>query len=96
MVHKVQTMVPKLHSTNFEGMELIRPMYLIREADIIHWKEYNNLEFIQCACRFTEGCASCGGTGKGSKRAEIKQLIKRSDQGKSVYRKEHIQKCRKC
>jgi len=49
-------------------MELIRPMYLIREADIIHWKEYNNLEFIQCACRFTEGCASCGGTGKGSKR----------------------------
>ena len=73
---QVQTMMPKLHSTNFEGMELIRPMYLIREADIIHWKEYNNLEFIQCACRFTEGCASCGGTGKGSKRAEIKQLIK--------------------
>ncbi len=73
---QIQTMMPKLHSTNFEGMELIRPMYLIREADIIHWKEYNNLEFIQCACRFTEGCASCGGTGKGSKRAEIKQLIK--------------------
>lgn len=73
---QVQTMMPKLHSTNFEGMDLIRPMYLIREADIIHWKEYNNLEFIQCACRFTEGCASCGGTGKGSKRAEIKQLIK--------------------
>lgn len=73
---QVQTMMPKLHSANFEGMELIRPMYLIREADIIHWKEYNNLEFIQCACRFTEGCASCGGTGKGSKRAEIKQLIK--------------------
>lgn len=73
---QVQTMMPKLHSTNFEGMELIRPMYLIREADIIHWKEYNNLEFIQCACRFTEGCVSCGGTGKGSKRAEIKQLIK--------------------
>lgn len=73
---QVQTMMPKIHSTNFEGMELIRPMYLIREADIIHWKEYNNLEFIQCACRFTEGCASCGGTGKGSKRAEIKQLIK--------------------
>ena len=66
----------KLHSTNFEGMELIRPMYLIREADIIHWKDYNKLQFIQCACRFTEGCASCGGTGKGSKRAEIKQLIR--------------------
>ena len=73
---QIQTMMPKLHSTNFEGMELIRPMYLIRESDIIHWKDYNNLQFIQCACRFTEGCASCGGTGKGSKRAEIKQLIK--------------------
>ena len=73
---QVQTMMPKLHSTNFEGMELIRPMYLIREADIIHWKDYNKLQFIQCACRFTEGCASCGGTGKGSKRAEIKQLIR--------------------
>ncbi|MDO5383140.1 MAG: ATP-binding protein [Eubacteriales bacterium] len=73
---QIQTMMPKLHSTNFEGMELIRPMYLIREADIIHWKEYNKLEFIQCACRLTESCASCGGTEKGSKRAEIKQLIK--------------------
>lgn len=73
---QIQTMMPKLHSTNFEGMELIRPMYLIREADIIHWKDYNKLQFIQCACRFTEGCASCGGTGKGSKRAEIKQLIR--------------------
>ena len=61
---QIQTMMPKLHSTNFEGMELIRPMYLIREADIIHWKDYNNLQFIQCACRFTEGCASCGGEGK--------------------------------
>ncbi len=57
---QVQTMMPKLHSTNFEGMELIRPMYLIREEDIIHWKEYNNLKFLQCACRFTENCTSCG------------------------------------
>ena len=73
---QVQTMMPKLHSTNFEGMELIRPMYLIREADIIHWMHYNELHFIQCACRFTENCASCGGTEKGSKRAEIKELIK--------------------
>ena len=72
---QVQTMMPKLHSTNFEGMELIRPLYLIREADIIHWANYNDLHFIQCACRFTEHCASCGGTEKGSKRAEIKQLI---------------------
>lgn len=72
---QVQTMMPKLHSTNFEGMELIRPLYLIREADIIHWANYNDLHFIQCACRFTERCASCGGTEKGSKRAEIKELI---------------------
>ena len=72
---QVQTMMPKLHSTNFEGMELIRPLYLSREADIIHWANYNDLHFIQCACRFTEHCASCGGTEKGSKRAEIKELI---------------------
>ena len=72
---QMQTMMPKLHSTNFAGMELIRPMYLVREADIIHWARYNDLHFIQCACRFTENCASCGGTEKGSKRAEIKQLI---------------------
>ena len=72
---QVQTMMPKLHSPNFEGMELIRPLYLIREADIIHWANYNDLHFIQCACRFTEHCASCGGTEKGSKRAEIKELI---------------------
>lgn len=72
---QVQTMMPKLHSTNFEGMELIRPLYLIREADIIHWANYNDLHFIQCACRFTFLCASCGGTEKGSKRAEIKELI---------------------
>ena len=72
---QIQTMMPKLHSTNLEGMELIRPLYLIREADIIKWMHYNELHFIQCACRFTENCASCGGTEKGSKRAEIKELI---------------------
>lgn len=72
---QIQTMMPKLHSTNFEGMELIRPMYLIREKDIIRWKDYNHLTFINCACRFTESCASCGGTEKGSKRGEIKELI---------------------
>ncbi len=72
---QIQTMMPKLHSTNFEGMELIRPLYLVREADIIHWAQYNDLHFIQCACRFTEGCASCGGTEKGSKRADVKRLI---------------------
>ena len=72
---QVQTMMPKLHSTNFKGMELIRPMYLIREKDIIHWMHYNQLQFIQCACRLTESCASCGGTEQGSKRGEIKRLI---------------------
>lgn len=74
---QVQTMMPKLHSTNFEGMELIRPMYLIREEDIKHWARYNGLHFIQCACRFTESCSVCGGTEKGSKRGEIKELIRR-------------------
>lgn len=72
---QIQTMMPKLHSTNFAGMELIRPLYLIREADIIHWMKYNQLHFIQCACRFTEHCASCGGSEKSSKRDEVKQLI---------------------
>lgn len=70
---QVQTMMPKLHSTNFEGMELIRPLYLIREEDIIRWMHYNELRFIQCACRFTENLAS--GTGD-SKRVEIKELIR--------------------
>lgn len=73
---QVQTMMPKLHSTNFEGMELIRPMYLIREADIKHWRDYNHLEFLQCACRFTEVCAtSSDENGMTSKRMEIKNLI---------------------
>lgn len=73
---QIQTMMPKLHSTNFAGMELIRPLYLIREADIKHWCNYNDLHFIQCACRLTESCVACGGTDQGSKRGEIKELIK--------------------
>ena len=56
---QIQTMMPKLHSTNFEGMELIRPMYLIREDDIKAWRDYNGLTFLQCACKFTENCADC-------------------------------------
>lgn len=72
---QIQSMMPKLHSTNFEGMELIRPMYLIREEDIKHWREYNQLQFIQCACRFTDTCSTDGGN-TGSKRSEIKHLIK--------------------
>ncbi len=73
---QIQTMMPKLHSTNFEGMELIRPMYLVHEEDILAWKEYNDLTFIQCACRFTEQSYMSGdGIGK-SKRQEIKELIR--------------------
>lgn len=71
---KIETMMPKLHSRNFAGMELIRPMYLIREEAIKAWRDYNHLGFIQCACRFTENCVSCGG-GRGSKRDEMKEII---------------------
>lgn len=74
---QVQTMMPKLHSKNFEGMELIRPLYMVKEADIIAWKEYHDLQFIQCACRFTENCTMCDNGGGGSKRQEIKMLIKK-------------------
>lgn len=73
---QVQTMMPKLHSTNFEGMQLIRPMYLIREADIKHWRDYNDLHFIQCACKFTDTCTTCNNEETKSKRMEIKQLIR--------------------
>ena len=73
---QVQTMMPKIHSENYEGMQLIRPMYMVREADIIHWKQYNDLQFIQCACRFTENCTMCDNGGGGSKRQEIKNLLK--------------------
>lgn len=74
---QVQTMMPKLHSTNHPGMQLIRPMYLVREADIIAWSRYNDLQFIQCACRFTENCMICDNGGGSSKRQEIKMLLKR-------------------
>ena len=73
---QLQAMMPKLHSQNFEGMELIRPLYCVHEEDIIAWKNYNDLEFIQCACRFTENCTMCDNGGGGSKRQEIKILIK--------------------
>ncbi len=78
---QVQTMMPKLHSTNFEGMELIRPMYLIREEDIIRWKDYHELRFLQCACHFTETCDEVREDGTSdSKRMETKQLIARMKQ----------------
>ena len=73
---QIQTMMPKLHSTNFEGMELIRPLYLVREDDIKAWRDYNNLRFIQCACKFTDTCTTCNNEESKSKRVEIKELIK--------------------
>jgi tRNA(Ile)-lysidine synthase TilS/MesJ len=72
---QIQTMMPKLHSTNFPGMELIRPMYLIREEDIKHWCNYNELKFIRCACKLTEARDKALSPGDVSKRAEIKELI---------------------
>ena len=73
-----QTMMPKLRSTNFEGMELIRPMYLIRENDIISWAQKNHLTFLRCACHFTETCSAIRDDGSSaSKRLETKQLIRR-------------------
>ena len=78
MLHgaQIQTMMPKLHSTNFEGMELIRPMYLVRESDICAWRDYNDLHFLQCACHFTDTCTTCHEDGTtSSKRLETKKLI---------------------
>ena len=73
---QIQSMMPKLHSTNFEGMELIRPLYLVREDDIKAWRDYNGLRFIQCACKFTDTCTTCNNEENRSKRMEIKELIK--------------------
>ncbi|MBO7405025.1 MAG: tRNA 2-thiocytidine biosynthesis protein TtcA [Clostridia bacterium] len=91
---QLQGMIPKLHSRNYEGMELIRPLYCINEEDILAWKHYNDLEFIQCACRFTENCTSCDNGGGGSKRQEIKTLIRRlkrdnPDIEKSIFKSIH-------
>ena len=91
---QLQAMLPKLHSDNFEGMELIRPMYCIHEDDIIRWKNAHELEFIQCACRFTENCTMCDNGGGGSKRQEVKVLLKRlkkdsPDIEKSVFNSIH-------
>ena len=91
---QLQAMLPKLHSDNFEGMELIRPMYCIHEDDIIRWKNAHELEFIQCACRFTEHCTMCDNGGGGSKRQEVKVLLKRlkkdsPDIEKSIFNSIH-------
>lgn len=83
---QINTMMPKLHSTNFQGMELIRPLYYVRERDVLDWKAFNGLDFLQCACRFTEQTARekeamAGGEQAGelvhtSKRQEMKELIR--------------------
>ena len=73
---QIQTMMPKLHSTNYEGMQLIRPMYYIREDDIKAWRDFNGLRFLQCACRFTENAERSGQEASVSKRLETKRLIK--------------------
>ena len=91
---QLQAMLPKLHSSNFEGMELIRPMYCIHEEDIIRWKNAHGLEFIQCACRFTENCAASEDGSGNSKRREVKLLLKRlkkdnPDIEKSVFNSIH-------
>ena len=91
---QLQGMMPKLHSTNFAGMELIRPLYCIREEDIIAWRRYNGLEFLQCACRFTENCATADGGPGASKRLEVKNLLKRLRQDnpdieKSIFNSLH-------
>ena len=84
---QLQGMMPKLHSRNFPGMELIRPLYRVHEEDIIAWKNAHELSFIQCACRFTENCTLCDNGGGGSKRQEVKQLLKRLNRGEGKVEK---------
>ena len=88
---QLQGMMPKLHSTNFPGMQLIRPLYCVHEEDIVAWARYNGLAFLQCACRFTEGAASGA---MESKRQEVKRLLKdlrrnNPDVEKSVFNAIH-------
>ncbi len=91
---QLQAMIPKLHSTNFEGMTLIRPLYCVHEEDILAWKRYNGLEFLQCACRFTEELHSGYPLENGGKRQEIKELIRELKKTnpnieKSIFRSIH-------
>lgn len=72
---EIKTMMPKLHSTNFKGMELIRPLYMVRESDIVSWTRYNELEFLQCACHFTKINSDVSEEEMTSKRKEMKELI---------------------
>lgn len=91
---QLQAMLPKLHSTNFKGMTLIRPLYCVHEDDIIAWARDNDLEFIQCACRLTERSAADTGDVIVSKRKEIKLLLRRLRQDnpnieKSIFNSIH-------
>ena len=92
---QMQAMPPKLHSTSFPGMTLIRPMYCIREEDILAWKRYNDLEFIQCACRFTENCTMCDNGGGGSKRQD-QDPASPPEARQSKYRKQHLPQHPQC
>ncbi len=84
---EVKTMMPKVHSSHYPGMELIRPLYLVKEADIIAWRDHNHLTFLQCACRLTEGLAS----GRvESKRQEMKELIRELRREESRCGQEHL------
>ena len=99
---QVNTMMPKLHSTNFQGMELIRPLYLVKEEDILAWKDYNGLHFLQCACRFTERIAreqaARGMAGSAadivhtSKRQEMKELIAIPEKDQPLHRRQYHEK----
>ena len=90
---QVQTMMPKLHSTNFEGMELIRPLYMVREEDIKAWRDYNDLYFLQCACKFTEACATTENEENLSKRKEIKEIDCYIEKSKSICGGKYFQEC---
>lgn len=93
---EVKTMLPKLHSTHYPGMELIRPLYLVREADILAWQRYNGLTFLECACRFTERAQADGppsGAPAGAReqtRALIAALCKTNPQADiNIFRSMH-------
>ena len=83
-------MMPKLHATHFPGMELIRPMYLIREDDIKAWRDSNDLRFIQCACRFTDTCTTCSNGENHSRRMEAKALIRQLKATNPRHREPHL------
>ena len=88
---QLQGMMPKLHSTNFPGMELIRPLYCVHEDNIIAWARYNSLEFLRCACRFTEGLAAGELQGKRHQTKELIRTLKKTDPNveKSIFNAIH-------